>query len=839
MSGVPQSLLEGVLDAVCVVDARTLRILWANTVAAQLLGEPQDMLAGQPVARLAAGPEDLHFWDEARAGLSDGIRSDGYLRHADGSLVPVDRRISRQDMAGTPVFVVAAADRRQARRTEAELDARVAELRAALDSTADGILVCGLDGGVRAFNQRFASLWGVPPELLLRRDDAALRAHLAASVEDATGYAGRLADIEGDVLLEASDVLQLRSGRLVERVALPQRSRGRAIGRVYVFRDITDMVESQADAQLASKVFGSSLDAILIADRHHRVLRANPAAEALAGQPAAALHCQPLAALFGRADDPQWLAHVQAAWERQGFWSGEAGFVQAGGRVCKVQLSWVVVRNAQGDISQSIGFVRDLTQQQAALERIDQLVSSDALTGLPNRLQLSQRAGLGQPLARGGAPAPAEFAILFIDLDRFKNINDSLGHQFGDRVLVMAARRLRGVLRPADTLCRLGGDEFVAHVDGAGVLAAEAVARSMIAAMDAPFVLDGMEFSVSCSIGVALSPQDGRTLDELVRQADAAMHRVKQQGRGSFGFYEPRMNEGLLARMRMEHALRHALAQGHLRLHYQPQICLASGRVTGAEALLRWTDPLLGAVSPGVFIPLAEETGTIVAIGAWVIEEAVGQAARWAAQGMPLVVSVNVSALQFRQGDFVQLVSRTIRAAQLPPGLLELELTESILVQDAVEVLERLEALAALGVGLAVDDFGTGYSSLAYLKKFPIHRLKIDQSFVRGLPGDEGDTAIVSAVLSIGRALRLGVVAEGVETEAQRDALGRMGCEHFQGFLCAPGVEASRFAALAAEWHAAHAPLPHGETNQAGRDGARLPGLGRKKVPADAAKPSS
>ncbi|KAF1049211.1 MAG: putative signaling protein [Xylophilus sp.] len=827
LQGDTPRFLDGVLDAVWIADSAGQTIVWANAAAVRLLGEP---VAGQPVERLAVTPEDLAFWGEARAGIASVLHSHGWLRHADGRLVPVERRVSRQQWQGGGVFLVAATDRSEARRETEALEGQLAGLRAALDSTADGILVCGVDGAVRAFNQRFAAIWDVDSALLLRRDDAQLRAHMAAATADAGAYRARLAAIEADLLLEASDVLVLRGGRLVERVSLPQLSHGSAIGRVHVFRDITAMAEAQADVQLAARVFGSSLDAIFIADSGHRVVRANPVAESLTGRAGAELYGRPLAALFDGIDDG-FFPVVQTAWSRQGFWSGEARLRQSEGRTAQVQLSWVVVRNVQGEVTQSIGFVRDLTQQHAALERIDQLAFSDALTGLPNLLQLSRRVEFAlQPSRRGAAAAPG-FAVLFVDLDRFKNINDSLGHPFGDRVLVQAARRLHDCLQPADTLCRLGGDEFVIHLHGADAAAAEASARRLLDAMAAPFVLDGMGFSVGCSVGVALYPQDGQTLDDLIRQADTAMHRVKERARGSFGFYQPRMNEGLLARMRMEHALRQALPEGRLRLHYQPQICLASGCMTGAEALLRWTDPVLGPVSPGVFIPLAEESGAIVGIGAWVIEQAVAQAARWSAGGTPLVVSVNVSAMQFRQPGFVAHVAQTLEAAVLPPALLELELTESILVQDAGEVLERLEALAALGVGLAVDDFGTGYSSLAYLKKFPIQRLKIDQSFVRGLPGDEGDSAIVNAVISIGRALRLEVVAEGVETAGQRAALEGMGCDHFQGFLCAPGMPVAEFDTLARAWNAA-ADAPCDLT-------AASPQAAGKKVSANAAKPSS
>jgi predicted signal transduction protein with EAL and GGDEF domain len=342
----------------------------------------------------------------------------------------------------------------------------------------------------------------------------------------------------------------------------------------------------------------------------------------------------------------------------------------------------------------------------------------------------------------------------------------------------------------------LGGDEFVIflqEIDGHG---AEVLARRLLDTMARPFQIDAMSFSVGCSIGIALYPEDGRSLDELIKCADIAMYLVKERGRGSFRFYQPQMNVDLLSRMKMDHAMRQAMEQGLFRLYYQPQISLSTGQLLGAEALIRWTDAELGQVSPALFIPLAEESGFIVTLGNWVLEEAVRQAVVWQKAGTPVMVSINVSAMQFQQTDFVQIVASVLRCAGLSPQLLELELTESILVKDANEALERLHALAALGVVMSIDDFGTGYSSLAYLKKFPISKLKIDRSFVMGLPDDESDRAIVSAIIGMARGLKLKVVAEGVETLAQRSYLAGLECEAFQGYLCSPGLPAEEFEQL-------------------------------------------
>lgn len=797
----PQIWLDQLLEAVWLVDEASLVIMQANAAAARLTGRHVDDMVGSHVMGLAATPQDLAFWSEPSQVTADGIHSFTSLLNTAGVLVPVERRVSRVALPdhASAVLMVTMLDRSSQDATERELETLLSELRATLDSAADGVLVCSLDGRVRAFNQRLAQLWDMPRDLLLERNDAAVYGHMAAQVADAGQYSERLAAIAREPMQDSTDIVQLRNGGVLELRSVPQFSHGQPVGRVYSFRDITRQTEIQASLRLASRVFESSLDAIFIADSLHRVMRMNPGCERLVGPAARSFEGCMAAALFGVGSDPTFMERVQQGWEREGFWEGELWLPRENSTYCAVQLSWVALRDDEGRIVQSIGFMRDLTMQHAAQKRIEELAYSDALTGLPNRLLLSQRVDTA---IQGARQSDTGFAILFLDLDRFKIINDSLGHPFGDRVLQLVAERLQACLRQTDMLCRLGGDEFVIYLHGGDAVVAEGVARRVLDDMLKPFMLDEMGFSIQCSIGIALYPQDGATLDDLIKQADTAMYRVKDRGRGNYGFYQPQMNANLLSRMQMEHALRQALGQQRMAVHYQPQVNMATGRITGAEALARWTDPEFGAVSPGVFIPLAEESGFIVTLGAWVMEQAVREAAVWMHSGSPIMISVNVSALEFRQPDFVDRITRLLAVHQLPPTLLELELTESILLQDAQETEQRLRVLARLGIGLAIDDFGTGYSSLAYLKKLPIHKLKIDQSFVRGLPDDEGDRAIVSAIISIGQAMHIEVVAEGVETETQQAVLQQMNCDHYQGFLCAPGLPAEAFRALLAR------PLP-------------------------------
>ena len=782
----PQSWLDAMLEAVCLVDETSLHILAANHAVAELVGKPVHELVNTPVQGLAATPQDFVFWSQPVQALAEGIHSETSVLHASGALVPVERSVRGVTLPnGGAALLLTMIDLTAQRSTERELETLLSELRATLDSAADGMLVCAMDGSIRAFNQRLVNIWRIPAELLTRRDDPAVFAHMAKQVREAELYSERLREIAADPMQESSDILELTEGTVLERRSVPQFSHGLPVGRVYSFRDVTRQAETQAHLRLAARVFESSLDAIFIADSQHRILRMNPGCLKLIGS-ATELHVgQPAVSLFELESPDRWMTDVKAGWKTSGFWEGELWLPRVGLPPCAVQLSWVVVYDDGGKVMQSIGFMRDLTAQHNAQKRIKELAYTDVLTGLPNRLLLSQRV---ETAIADAQEQSGGFAVLFLDLDRFKIINDSLGHPFGDRVLQLVAERLQTCLRQTDMLCRLGGDEFVIYLHGGNATVAEGVSRRILDEMLRPFTLDDMGLSIQCSIGIALYPHDGVSLDDLIKQADTAMYRIKDRGRGSYGFYQPQMNANLLSRMKLEHSMRQALGLDRMAVHYQPQVNLETGRITGAEALLRWRDPDLGAVSPAVFIPLAEECGYIVALGAWVMEQAIRQCAGWVELGHPMVVSVNVSALEFRQPDFIDRLTALLATYQLPAHWLELELTESILLQDAHETEQRLRVLGDLGVRLAIDDFGTGYSNLGYLKKLPIQKLKVDQSFVRGLPEDEGDRAIVGAVISMGHALRIEVVAEGVETLAQKELLQQMGCDQFQGFLCAPGL---------------------------------------------------
>lgn len=428
--------------------------------------------------------------------------------------------------------------------------------------------------------------------------------------------------------------------------------------------------------------------------------------------------------------------------------------------------------------------------RQASEARIAYLASHDALTGLPNRTlvrdRLEQAIARAQHEHRGGA-------LLFLDIDNFKLVNDTLGHALGDALLIQTAARLEACLQQPDSLGRQGGDAFLAVLaETAEPEAISAAAERFLAAMQAPFRIDGHVVSVSLSLGIAVFPADGADPDTLIRKADAAMYHAKEAGRNAYRFFTERMNHDSAEHLKLRTDMRRALDAHEFMLHYQPQIDLARGAIVGVEALIRWQHPEFGLIPPARFIPLAETCGTIVPIGEWVLREACRQAAVWDAQGLPpLVMAVNLSAVQFRRGDLEATVERALTQSGLAPQRLELELTESILLQDTAHMLQLVQRLKALGVKLSIDDFGTGYSSLAYLRQLAVDKLKIDQSFVRDMTHNPGNASIVRAVVQMARSLHLRTIAEGVENAQVLDLLHACGCDEAQGYFFAHPMDAA------------------------------------------------
>ncbi len=508
----------------------------------------------------------------------------------------------------------------------------------------------------------------------------------------------------------------------------------------------------------------------------------SPACRALTGYEPAELVGRRADELLMPEDLPA-LRSAGARMEREGSVTIVCRVRRRDGRTVWFESTIAPIHDAAGRLTELVCVSRDVTARKAAELQLAHQAMHDALTGLPNRALFLDR--LDHALRRRTRRGTGVLAVLFLDVDRFKVINDSLGHDAGDRLLVDVAGRLDAALRPADTVARFGGDEFtILCEDVAGELEAVAIAQRVIDLFEEPFDVDGRELFLTTSVGVALaagSRPAPRRPEDLIRDADAAMYRAKERGKARYELYDAAMREQALRRLELENALRRAIRRDELRLHLQPQIAVTGGALVGFEALVRWQHPERGLLGPAEFIPLAEETGLIVPIGEWVLRRACEEAARWAPG--ELLVSVNVSARQLAQADFVDVVASALRDSGLTPGSLCLELTESAVIESGPATLTTLHGLKALGVRLAIDDFGTGWSSLGHLRRFPLDLLKLDRSFVSGLGTAPQDTSIAAAIISLAHALGLTTVAEGIETDEQLAMLTSLGCDLGQGYL--------------------------------------------------------
>ena len=466
----------------------------------------------------------------------------------------------------------------------------------------------------------------------------------------------------------------------------------------------------------------------------------------------------------------------------EGHWSGEIWDRRKDGTEYPKWARIDVIRDRDQNITHFVTVFADISERKANEERIRHLAQHDALTGLPNRFTLSTH--LEHALTRSSRNQ-AILALMFIDLDNFKTINDTLGHHIGDRLLCEVADRIRNAVRKSDIVARIGGDEFVVVLEGIHHEADAAhVAQKIVDELSSALMIESMALHTTPSIGIALYPNDAANSDTLMRNADVAMYHAKSAGRNNYQFYAEHMNKAAAVRVQLEARLRAALQNDEFQLHYQPQVDLVTGKVIGVEALIRWYNVELGHVSPATFIPLSEEIGLIVPISEWVLRTACRTARTWLDAGIDFgTMSVNVSPQQFRQANFPNRLQQILDESGLPATCLELEITESTIMETAEIAIAMLCRLKDLGLSLAVDDFGTGYSSLAYLKRFPIDRLKIDRSFVMDIETDPADAAIASAIIALAHSLHLKVIAEGVETEPQSDFLKHQGCDIVQGYF--------------------------------------------------------
>nr|WP_232106550.1 EAL domain-containing protein [Pseudomonas mendocina] len=580
------------------------------------------------------------------------------------------------------------------------------------------------------------------------------------------------------------------------RLVLMWDENGRFEGILGVGRDISQQRRAEKDLRMAATVFEHSTAAILVTDPAGYIVQVNKAFSRVSGYSAGQVLDQLPGMLTADRQQATHMQYILGQLNQRGSWEGEVWLKRKGGENFPAWVGITAVHDEEGDLVSYVCFFSDISERKASEQRIHRLAYYDALTHLPNRTLFQDR--LHSALQH--AERHSEWVVLmFLDLDRFKPINDSLGHAAGDRMLKDVAVRLSACVDGDDTVARMGGDEFTlllqprATREGA-LNRAIHVAEQILSSLARPFVLEGREFFVTASIGIALAPQDGNELSQLMKNADTAMYHAKERGKNNFQFYQADMNASALERLELESDLRHAQEQGQFVLHYQPQFSGDGRRLTGVEALLRWNHPSRGLVPPDDFIPVLEELGLVVQVGEWVLEESCRQLKAWHEEKIRIPkISVNLSARQFGEGDLTARIATILERTGVAPACLEVELTESILMRDVSSAMQTLNELKRLGLCIAVDDFGTGYSSLNYLKQFPIDVLKIDRSFVDGLPDGEQDAQIARAIIAMAHSLNMMVIAEGVESHAQLEFLREHGCDEVQGYLLGRPMHARQF----------------------------------------------
>ncbi|MBT2297068.1 bifunctional diguanylate cyclase/phosphodiesterase [Pseudomonas fluorescens] len=696
------------------------------------------------------------------------------------------------DLDTTPALVVVVRDISQLKETQQQLQTSEEKFAKAFHASPDGLLLSRQsDGLLIEVNEGFSRITGFNSALSVDRStlDLGIWVNLNERKQmlDLLQRDGYVRDFRCHIRRNDGQI------RLCEVSSRPLPIGDEAC-MLTIARDITERHLMQEKLQQAATVFESTAEGVLITDTQQHISAVNRAFSEITGySETEALGHTPRLLASGLHDS----AFYAAMWHQltaEGHWQGEISNRRKNGELYPSWLTISAVRNRDREITHFVAVFADISSLKHAQARLDYQAHHDPLTGLPNRTLFESRLlmALNSQQEDGG-----QGAVLFLDLDRFKHINDSLGHPVGDLLLKGIAVRLREQLRDIDTVARLGGDEFIILLPGLQQPSdAEHIAQKLLNCFAAPFQAGEHEFFISASIGTSLYPQDGCDVATLVKNADAAMYRSKAKGRNRVESYTRDLTAQASERVALEHELRRAIERNELSLSFQPKFSLADNRLVGAEALIRWTHPTFGDVPPEHFIPLAEENGMILQIGDWVLEHACRQLSEWNDAYESLgPLSVNLAGAQLRQPNLLGRIEQLLREHHLKPGLLQLEITENFIMSQAEEALAVLHQLKKLGVQLAIDDFGTGYSSLSYLKRLPLDFLKIDQSFVRGLPDDPHDVAIVRAIIALGRSMQFTIIAEGVETLAQQRFLAEEGCEQIQGYIVSLPLCAEEFAA--------------------------------------------
>jgi len=780
------------------------RILDANDALCTGLGYSRTELDSMTF-RDIVHPEDLPAIVEERRKLESGevetstrdmrfVRKDGTAGWATRSTSAV-----RGPEGAVEYFVSMYRDITEHKQDQQQLKIKNTVLATQQETSLDAILVVDENSKIVSYNQRFIDLWGIPESILAAGNDAPVLQAVVDQIQDPEAFLAKVRHLYEHRDEKSFDEILTKDGKILDRYSAPViAGNGEYHGRVWYFRDITTRkraVEDLAESRERFKQLAENIrDVFFLQDIDgHRVHYVSPGYEEIWGRRCESLYAAPWS--WADAIHPDDRAHALEVFTegmKTGTFEDEYRIVRPEGTLRWIHVRGFPIRNDAGALYRIAGIAQDITQPREMQERLVHLAHYDALTDLPNRMLCFDR--LQQVLSRARRKNLTA-GFLFVDLDRFKNVNDTLGHLAGDELLRKVSARLSRCVRAEDTVARLGGDEFgvilseLAREDDASV-----VARNLIKAIAEPFDLGANESFVTASIGIACFPRDSESAETLVKNADAAMFRAKLIGRNTYQFYTAEMNEHALEKLNLENQLRRALERKEFLLYFQPKIELHTRRVTSCEALLRWNLAPKGLVPPADFVPLLEESGLIVPVGEWVIDTACAQVRAWIdAKIPPIPIAVNLSARQFERSDICATVVRALEKHGIEPHLLELEITETVAMQNAEETVATLRGLKDIGVRISIDDFGTGYSSLGYLKRFPVDALKIDRSFVTGLPDEQDDISIARAIIGMAHSLHLKVIAEGVETEDQFRFLAANGCDEMQGYLVARPMAADDF----------------------------------------------
>ncbi len=785
----PAPLFRAIVDTLP-VGAAVLRdgvIIHANPALGNVFDCPHETLVGTgfagyldrgdaaAVARIITGANHVHGGVPVRRVVRLSNREDGKERVVSLRFSP----LTREDH---PLLVATTRDISVQHRAEQALLAAEAKYRAIFENAVEGIYQTTPDGTYLDANPALARIYGFdnPLELIATFTDIGNQLYVDRSRRLEFK---RLMREDGQVRDFTAEVFRRDGGRIwiTENARCVMGPEGEVLYYEGTVEDITEQRRAQETLRLLAKVFNSVAEGIVILTRDGRVRTVNPAYEKLSGFTCKEMEGRPPTLLASGLHESAFMDGVLADVNEKGLWRGEIWGERKTGTPYNGEMTVTAVRNKTEAITHYVVAITDITQRKRDEEHIRFQANFDMLTHLPNRHLIMDRLEQAMHLARRNEKG---VCVLFLDLDRFKQINDSYGHAVGDEVLKLCARRLRNCVRISDSVGRLGGDEFIVVLSNvesrnAGINVAEKILHSL----SEPFPVGGTEVFCIPSIGITFFPEDSSSAGELLRNADVAMYQAKKGGEQRYAAFTPDMAQRSMALLTMENDLRHALARNEFELFYQPKVD-NDGRLLGAEALIRWRHPAMGLVSPAEFIPLAEDSGLIIPMGRWTLRQACTQLMEWRSEGLLIPsVSVNVSPRQFQDQTLVDSVAQILSETEMDSASLDLEITETVMTGDVEHAVTTLHALKELGITLSIDDFGTGYSSLNYLKTFPVDTLKIDQTFVRDVLVSSKDAAIVSTIIALAQNLGFSVVAEGVESKDQAIFLNDRQCNHFQGFL--------------------------------------------------------